>query len=356
LTNTPKISVVIPVFNREELINSTLESVLLQSFQEWECIIVDDYSTDNTVETLKKWAEKDKRFKFFAKTNEKKGAPSSRNIGWKNANSDLIIFLDSDDLLAPWALEKRMAFMEENVNLDFSLSPPLEFNNNNNNKYNYRALIYKENPLKLFLEFNAAWQTSSPTWKMKALKDIGGWDEDALSWQDGEIHIRALLKKMRYKWMSKIPDVFIRISGNSKISNTFTNEKLKNNYVIFNKILNHIDFKKDLKEIFKTNITIRTFNLIENLSINEKKELIEFLQRNKEFNFINIKKLKFYNFIFEITKNIKGLRGILYKVRIKSSYFPKRKKFFKKDKISSEVLKDVRSRIKNIPLYKEVFI
>ena len=115
----PLVSIIIPTYNRKWIIEDTLLSVISQTYINWECIIVDDNSTDNTIELINKYAKIDDRFKFIIKpiTNIK-GASVSRNIGLQNAKGKYIQFLDSDDLLAKNKLEVQIKLLEkENYNV-----------------------------------------------------------------------------------------------------------------------------------------------------------------------------------------------------------------------------------------------
>lgn len=91
------ISIIIPCYNQSEFLDETLQSVLNQTYKNWECIIVNDGSSDNTEVIAKRWTEKDNRFIYLSKKNG--GVSSSRNLGLENAKGDFIQFLDADDLL-----------------------------------------------------------------------------------------------------------------------------------------------------------------------------------------------------------------------------------------------------------------
>ena len=101
-----RVSIIVPIYNRYELISYTLESILKQGFVNWECILVDDYSTDQTVNILNDYAQKDIRFKVIA-NQSKKGSQGSRNTGLQQATGDLIVFFDSDNIMYPNHLEKK---------------------------------------------------------------------------------------------------------------------------------------------------------------------------------------------------------------------------------------------------------
>lgn len=115
------VSIVIPNYNRESLIRETLDSVLAQSYSNWECLIVDDGSTDNSVEVILEYTKKDSRFKFMQRpSNHLKGANACRNIGMQKAKGDYIIFFDSDDLMMQHHVESKLKFMLDG-NLDYAV-------------------------------------------------------------------------------------------------------------------------------------------------------------------------------------------------------------------------------------------
>lgn len=97
LENTPLVSVIVPCYNQAEYLSEALESVFNQTYQNWECIIVNDGSTDYTENVAKEWCEKDKRFIYLKKENG--GLSSARNAGIKAVVGEWIQFLDSDDIL-----------------------------------------------------------------------------------------------------------------------------------------------------------------------------------------------------------------------------------------------------------------
>lgn len=100
----PLVSIVVPCYKQGEYLSETLDAVLAQSYQHWECIIVNDGSPDNTEEVARCYLEKDPRFRYV--NQENKGLSSARNTGIANSNGDFILPLDSDDLIAPSYLEK----------------------------------------------------------------------------------------------------------------------------------------------------------------------------------------------------------------------------------------------------------
>jgi len=204
------ISIVIPVFNRVHLLPACLESVLAQTNPNWECILIDDGSTDDSLALMQSYCDQDPRFRLLQRDREPKGAPTCRNIGWQAAKHEYICFLDSDDVLLDYYLTQRIGFIEhDKTEFDFLLFPNVELKNDVFTRY--RCLPNESNPLESFLSFNSTWQTASPLWKKSFLQTIEGWNEQSQSWQDGEIHIRALIHAKNYRWVEAEPDVLVRV-------------------------------------------------------------------------------------------------------------------------------------------------
>ncbi len=113
MTKNGLVSIVTPSYNCGKFISETIQSVMSQSYTNWEMIIVDDCSTDNTEEIANKFCSVDKRIKFY-RLNKNSGAAVARNTALRMASGRWIAFLDSDDLWLPEKLEKQIRFMEEN--------------------------------------------------------------------------------------------------------------------------------------------------------------------------------------------------------------------------------------------------
>lgn len=115
----PTVSIIMATYNRAHLIVEALESIMKQSFRDWECLIIDDGGTDNTKEVINFILEKDNRFDFFQRTNKyQKGLPGCRNYGLDLAKGERIIFFDDDDIVHPDNLKKGLEVLEY-YNVDF---------------------------------------------------------------------------------------------------------------------------------------------------------------------------------------------------------------------------------------------
>lgn len=150
------ISIIIPCFNQEQYMDEALQSVFEQTYEKWECIIVNDGSIDDTEKIAHKWIAKDIRFTYLYKENG--GVSSARNLGLEKAKGDYIQFLDSDDLLDKDKFELSLHQVKmnsnEQVNLVisnfrmFTKNPKKSFKpfcNLNPQLFNFECLLYQWN-------------------------------------------------------------------------------------------------------------------------------------------------------------------------------------------------------------------
>ncbi len=183
----PKVSVIIPTYNRAKLLPRAVNSVLNQTFKDFELIIVDDASTDNTEEVVKTF--KDSRIKYI-KHRINKGGAAARNTGIKASKGEYIAFLDDDDEWLPLKLEKQVFKFNESsskVGLIYTgFSRYLDGENKEREKHLPR---HKGKVLDICL---AGCLTSPPEMliRKELLKEIGGFDEKLKASQDADILIR----------------------------------------------------------------------------------------------------------------------------------------------------------------------
>lgn len=110
--NNPLVSIIIPTYNRAHLIAETLDSVLGQTYENWECIIVDDGSTDDTDEVLGIYVTKDSRFQYHHRPKTRpKGANACRNYGFEFSKGEYINWFDSDDIMMPNFLKEHLLIL-----------------------------------------------------------------------------------------------------------------------------------------------------------------------------------------------------------------------------------------------------
>jgi len=124
------ISVIMPVYNNEAFIKGSIQSIQDQTYQNFELLIIDDGSTDNTHELIQEYSKKDERIKLFKnKTNQ--GVSISRNIAYKQASGEFIAVMDSDDICFENRFQKQLGFLKEHPDVDVVGSQAIEFSEGN---------------------------------------------------------------------------------------------------------------------------------------------------------------------------------------------------------------------------------
>ena len=116
----PKVSVILPTYNRAAMLPSAVESVLSQTFQDWELIVIDDGSSDQTPDVVAKIMARDLRIRSYRQANS--GLPATRAKGVELAVGEYIAFLDDDDSFAPDKLERQAAYLEAHSEMDLVYS------------------------------------------------------------------------------------------------------------------------------------------------------------------------------------------------------------------------------------------
>ena len=195
----PIVSVITPTKNRALLLRETILSVIAQSYPYWEMLIIDDESKDNTVEMLQEFSS-DKRIIYQRRKGNASGAQMCRNQGIDQAKGKYIIFLDSDDLLTQTCLEKRVAFLSENEKLDFAIFPTIIFGPEFPDYDTFWNQPNDNDEISRFLNWDPPWGIISVIWKKDRIKAIGKFEGGILSFQDIDIHVRALSQNMEYKY------------------------------------------------------------------------------------------------------------------------------------------------------------
>lgn len=133
----PLVSIIIPTYNRAHLIGETLDSIIAQTYANWECIVVDDGSKDTTEELLHSYILKDNRFQYHKRPDiHLPGGNGARNYGFKLSKGDYIQWFDSDDLMVSEKLELEVRALTDN-DVDFVVSKRKYFNRKNKSFFHY---------------------------------------------------------------------------------------------------------------------------------------------------------------------------------------------------------------------------
>lgn len=123
-----KVSIIIPVYNQEKYLQETFQSIVNQTYSNWECVLVNDGSRDNSVAIIEEQIKLDERFYFI--NSENKGVSHARNLALKHVKGDYILFLDGDDLIHPEKIQKAITHFQNDSDLGIVFNTTNYFQNN----------------------------------------------------------------------------------------------------------------------------------------------------------------------------------------------------------------------------------
>lgn len=257
----PLVSVIIPVYNREEYLFETFISIYNQSYQKWECILVDDGSTDRSKEICKDFVKNDSRFKFYERHREPKGSNTCRNIGITKSHGKFIYFFDSDDILYPNLLKDCLSEFENDVSLDFCSFDCDFFENKKITKHsNHYQLNHN---IKCHL-LNNGFMTPSFFTRVETINEIGFWDENIYRLQDIDYFNKLFLLNKTGKWLDKrLYKVRLHPENiTSKWSQTICESMIMVYTKIKAQYRGHRDYNEELKLIIGQRITALSISAI----------------------------------------------------------------------------------------------
>jgi len=176
------VSVIVPCYNYAHFLGEALDSVLAQTYSNWECIIINDGSPDNTEEVALDYCAKDRRFKYFYKKNG--GHSSARNYGIKQSNGKYIMPLDADDILDPKYLKEAVSKIESDENIKLVTAHVQHFGDV---KEKFVMPVFA---LKDYLIVN--YISISSLFKKEDFFKAKGFDESMLIFEDWDLFIKIL--------------------------------------------------------------------------------------------------------------------------------------------------------------------
>jgi GalNAc5-diNAcBac-PP-undecaprenol beta-1,3-glucosyltransferase len=199
-----KVTILLATYNRAHLIIETLQSIQNQTYTNWECIIVDDYSIDNSKEIIERFIKNDNRFSYFLKEEKySKGLSGSRNQGLDLAvsiNANFIQFFDDDDIMHPRKLELQMEEFIKDSSLDMTLCMYRKFHIKNTIDFNLETSndnsckITSNNLFEDFLFNKINLNSPGPIWKISSIKNYK-FDESLNYAEEKDFYLRIFLKK-----------------------------------------------------------------------------------------------------------------------------------------------------------------
>jgi glycosyltransferase involved in cell wall biosynthesis len=228
--NMSLVSIIVPCYNYAHFLGQTLENVLTQHYPYWECIVVDDGSTDNTGEVAGVYTARDPRFRYIRQEN--KGLSGARNTGIAASKGVYIQLLDSDDLIHPDKLARQVAILEADTAIDITYGNSLFFHTDNPETLFYSRNLSsghrpkrrrgggrKKDILRRLL-VNNIMEVSCALISRRLISEVGWFDEEYSSYEDWQYWIRCALHDARFDYSPlEGTETYIRTGHQSMMSN-----------------------------------------------------------------------------------------------------------------------------------------
>ncbi len=311
------VSIITPSFNRAGLVGETAASIMAQTYPHWEWVIVDDGSTDNSWELLQSLAQKDSRIKIYQRDRLPKGACTCRNLAVEKCSGSYVLFLDTDDVLAPFCLEQRVKAALQQPACDFIIFSMLLFKKELNDLNLLWNIDKDKDELMRMLINDPICQGTGTLWKKSSFQKVGLWREDLKIWQDVELHIRSFLWPLKYsKRMDLRPDVYLRMSDDS-LSRVGYHllPKVKSRIEVYKYACKTI-IEKNLLPVYKKGLREMGFEIMAGMIFQRHFETgLHFLKALKQFNLFEkdeVRNIKFFLLVYKYR---------LYKIKSLGYYY-----------------------------------
>lgn len=304
--NKPLFSIIIPTYQRAHLIWKTLDSIVAQTYSNWECIVVDDGSTDNTKEIINSYAFKDSRFQYFSRPkNLLKGANSCRNFGYEKSRGVYVKWFDSDDIMLEDCLSSTIAlFIESNCDLVVS---DIEFIDINGLALNKKHKYFSSNLIEDYLLGKITYYTFIPTWNREFLNlQTQFFDEHITNLDDWDFNLRMLYQYPRVQYIHK-PLIHYRVHPES-----LAHEISKLNY---KEICSEIRAREKHLKILKLNKLVNSQILNEYIKNRYRYFFIHAMQMKDE------NRIKYFRMLLKKQFELKDFLGILKTIFAFCMYF-----------------------------------
>ena len=199
----PKVSILIPCYNAEQWIAQAIQSALNQTYSNKEVIVVDDGSSDRSLEIIKSFGD---RIHWGTQPNQ--GGNITRNRLLELSTREWLQYLDADDYLQPDKIEKQVQFLEQHPQADVIYSPSIyEYHDGNSSRQEILPIPEPHDPWILL----ARWflpQTGSPLWRKQAIVDVGRWQVDQPCCQEHELYLRLLMAGKQFEYCPETGSVY----------------------------------------------------------------------------------------------------------------------------------------------------
>ncbi len=251
---SPLVSIVIPSFNKADLLIEMIKSIFNQTYKNWELIIVDDGSEDDNFLKIENFVRFDARCTYIRRNREPKNGDTCRNIGMEMSTGEYIVFFDADDIITPKCLEARVCYMQEHQECDYASFPyayiydddidnveDVKIKSKNKTDYQkFKALLKADYPFTVW----------SSIYRKDALKNIS-WDEKVYIYQDFDFMVRCFLADLKHSYCDSAPDYFYRRfrNGSNVSGYHITQQKCRSTNYLFSKTICNLEKEENHKDL-----------------------------------------------------------------------------------------------------------
>lgn len=216
------ISIIVPVYNRAELVKATLNSIARQTLRPIDVILVDNNSSDNTLDVLNRWKEANETgvFKVTVLQECKPGAPAARNRGLAAVSTPFTMFFDSDDTMSPTHVERVLKVLAGNALPDivgWKVNVKRLDGSIGQYKFCDKDVLYNH-------IFHATLATQRIAARTELFRNVGGWNESLMGWNDYELGIRLLAAKPKIASLEGKPTVTVVLQEQSITGTDFSSK------------------------------------------------------------------------------------------------------------------------------------
>ena len=266
-----------------------ISCILKQTYTNWELLIIDDCSSDNTQDIIRSFEKEDNRIIFFIRNRLPKGAQTCRNIGLDNAGGEFIVLFDADDLISATCLQNRVELLQKNPHLDYISFPAKSFiddtqlPNFNDRGRKYGVGSVKNDLLTDLLNANYSSIVWTNIYRTSSIKNLK-WDEKVTVYQDFDFALSVVLSGLKHSFSNLHElDYFYRVGQHNTISSNFiSDEKCTSTIYLFSKTLDSLKLRSDYKkrkQEFKQFIVLHFERLIVDGSISKTNDYISFCKK-----------------------------------------------------------------------------
>lgn len=214
------ISIIIPVYNRAEIVKSTLDSVANQSLRPLDVILVDNNSTDSTLEVLNDWKKQVETndFRVMVLSETKPGATAARNRGLKEVVTPYTMFFDSDDIMHPTHAKRAVEAFKQNTLFDvvgWDVKVKTLEGNLSHYRFCDKQILYNH-------IFHATFATQRFAARTSLFREVGQWNESLPAWNDYELGVRLLITNPKIKRLNGVPTVTVILQKESITGTKFS--------------------------------------------------------------------------------------------------------------------------------------